>query len=106
MLAVLLLSPIGPISPFSPAPAQASVPAGFADQLVAAVPVPTDVAFTPDGRILVTSQTGELRVITNGALVPTPAATLAVCANKERGLVGVAVDPAFASNHFIYVYYT
>ncbi|MGH9282015.1 MAG: PQQ-dependent sugar dehydrogenase, partial [Acidimicrobiales bacterium] len=26
--------------------------------------------------------------------------------NKERGLVGVAVDPAFASNHFIYVYYT
>jgi glucose/arabinose dehydrogenase len=90
----------------SPRRAEAAVPAGFADQFVASVASPTDVAFTPDGRMLITSQSGELRVFQNNALVATPAITLAVCFNKERGLVGVAVDPAFASNHFIYLYYT
>jgi hypothetical protein len=29
-----------------------------------------------------------------------------ICTNSERGLLGVAVDPAFATNHFIYLYYT
>ncbi|MGH8992386.1 MAG: PQQ-dependent sugar dehydrogenase [Acidimicrobiia bacterium] len=106
LLAVVLVAPGGPFSPLSPPRAEASVPAGFADQLVAAVPVPTDVAFTPDGRMLVTSQTGELRVVQNGTLLANPAVSLAVCANKERGLVGVTVDPNFAANHFIYLYYT
>ncbi len=107
LLAVLLVSPVGLISPLTPPRAEAAVvPAGFADQFVAAVPSPTDVAFTPDGRMLITARTGELRVFQNGALVPTPAITLPVCTNKERGLVGVAIDPAFASNHFIYLYHT
>ncbi|HEY3240467.1 MAG TPA: PQQ-dependent sugar dehydrogenase [Acidimicrobiia bacterium] len=106
LLAVLLVSPVGLISPLSPPRAEAAVPAGFADQFVASVASPTDVAFTPDGRMLITSQSGELRVFQNNALVATPAITLAVCFNKERGLVGVAVDPAFASNHLIYLYYT
>ncbi|MGH9036409.1 MAG: PQQ-dependent sugar dehydrogenase, partial [Acidimicrobiia bacterium] len=97
---------MGLISPISPPRAEAAAPTGFADQFVAKVPVPSDLAFTPDGRMLVTSQTGELWVIQNDALVANPAITLAVCSNKERGLVGVAVDPAFASNRFIYLYYT
>ena len=29
-----------------------------------------------------------------------------VCTNSERGLLGVAVDPAFATNGFVYLYYT
>ncbi len=106
LLAVLLLSPAGPISPFSAPPAGAAVPEGFADQFVISVPSPTDLAFTPDGRMLVTSQAGTLSVFGNNALVTPPAITLAVCSNKERGLLGVTVDPAFASNHFIYLYYT
>jgi hypothetical protein len=85
------------------------VPAGFSDQFVAKVGSPTAMAFTPDGRILVTSKAGKLSVIKNGAVVTTPAIDLTarVCSDGERGLVGVAVDPAFGTaNHFIYLYYT
>ncbi|MFN8446823.1 MAG: PQQ-dependent sugar dehydrogenase [Caldilineaceae bacterium] len=87
---------------------QAAIPAGFADQLVADVPGPTALAFTPDGRLLITQQTGQLRVYQNGTLLVTPALDLSalICSNVERGLLGVAVDPNFASNNYIYLYYT
>jgi glucose/arabinose dehydrogenase len=92
------------------APAQgATVPAGFTDQLVATVPAPTAIAFTPDGRGLIATQSGRLRVLTSGGtLLATPALDLSakICANSERGLLGVAVDPAFATNGFVYLYYT
>lgn len=88
--------------------ADAAIPAGFADEAVASVSSPTALAFTPDGRLLITSQPGTLRVYQAGNLVPGPAINLAsqLCAQSERGLLGVAVDPAFATNHWIYVYYT
>src|SRR5689334_3487711 len=60
----------------------------------------------PDGRIFVCQQTGSLRVIKNGALLSTPFLTLNVDSNGERGLLGIAFDPNFASNNFLYVYYT
>ena len=56
-----------------------------------------------------TTKPGTLRVVTAaGALLATPALDLVAktCANRDRGLLGVAVDPAFASNRFIYLYYT
>jgi len=68
--------------------------------------LPTAMAVAPDGRVFVCLQTGALRVIDNDILLPTPFATLPVDANGERGLLGVAFDPAFTSNHFVYVYYT
>lgn len=88
----------------------ASLPAGFADALVAEVPAPTALAFASATRMLVASQAGQLRVVQNGQLLGPPALDLAaagkVCTNSERGLLGVVVDPDFASNHFIYLYYT
>ena len=60
----------------------------------------------PDGRIFVCQQGGALRVIKNGALLPTPFLTLNVDSSGERGLLGIAFDPAFSTNNFIYVYYT
>ena len=39
-------------------------------------------------------------------LLATPFLTLDVDADGERGLLGVAFDPDFASNHYVYVYYT
>jgi glucose/arabinose dehydrogenase len=45
-------------------------------------------------------------VIKNGALLPAPFLTLTVDSSGERGLLGVAFDPNFASNNFVYVYYT
>ncbi|HVE65284.1 MAG TPA: PQQ-dependent sugar dehydrogenase, partial [Thermoanaerobaculia bacterium] len=89
-----------------------TLPAGFTDELVATVGAPTALAFTPDGRLLITTQPGQLRVYQNGALVGTAALDLAaaglICSNSERGLLGVAVDPAFTptSNNFVYLYYT
>lgn len=86
----------------------AAPPAGFDDTLIADVSAPMDVAWTPDGRMLIPSKHGQLRVYQDGALLPTPALDLSsvVCTNGERGLVGIDVHPNFAANHFVYLYYT
>ena len=88
--------------------AAAAVPDGFEDKIVTSLDAPTALAFTPDERMLVTSKSGQLRVYKDGALLETPALNLSseVCSNSERGLLGVAVDPDFASNNYVYVYYT
>ena len=52
--------------------------------------------FAPDGRLFVCEQGGRLRVIKDGALLATPFVTLTVNSSGERGLLGVAFDPAFA----------
>ncbi|WP_298739227.1 PQQ-dependent sugar dehydrogenase [uncultured Chitinophaga sp.] len=67
---------------------------------------PACLAFLPDGRILVGQQNGQLRVVKNGSLLSTPAISLPVSSSGERGLIGIAVDPGFSTNNFIYVYYT
>jgi glucose/arabinose dehydrogenase/PKD repeat protein len=95
-------------------PAGATVPPGFVDELVATVGSPTALAFTPDGRLLITTQQGLVRVFSAGALLATPALNLGgttgganvLCSNSERGLLGITVDPQFASNGFVYLYYT
>ena len=85
----------------------ATVPAGFTEALVASgLSTPTAMQFAPDGRLFVAQQGGALRVIKNGALLATPFLTVSVDANGERGLLGVAFDPNFASNQYVYVYYT
>lgn len=86
----------------------ATTPAGFTDERVVGVGAPTALAFTPDGRMLVSSQGGQLRVYRGSTLVQDPALNLAsaACTNSERGLLGVAVDPQFAANKYVYVYYT
>ncbi|GAB3777855.1 PQQ-dependent sugar dehydrogenase [Spirosoma horti] len=82
-------------------------PANFSQvQVVSGLSGPTAMVFAPDGRIFVTQQGGALRVIKNGALLTTPFIQLTVDANGERGLIGVVLDPAFATNHYIYLYHT
>ena len=106
VLALALVS-AGLLVPGAPAGA-AVLPSNFTDTLVAAVGGPTSLAFTPDGRMLVTTQGGRLRIVQNNALLATPALDLTsrICSNSERGLLGVAVDPQFAGNRFVYLYYT
>src|SRR5215475_6250052 len=85
----------------------ATVPAGFTDSVVTGgLTNPTAMALAPDGRIFVCQQGGALRVIKNGALLPTPFLTVTVDSQGERGLLGVAFDPNFVSNQLVYVYYT
>ncbi len=84
-----------------------NLPPGFSETVVASGLVdPTAMAFAPDGRLFVAQQTGQLRIIENGQLLSTPFLSLNVDSNNERGLLGVAIDPNFASNQYVYVYYT
>ncbi|MGE3295329.1 MAG: sorbosone dehydrogenase family protein [Geminicoccaceae bacterium] len=85
----------------------AALPAGFVDELVTGgLSAPTAIAVAPDGRIFVTEQTGAVRVIRGGSLLGTPFATFNVDTDGERGLLGIAFDPNFPSNDFVYVYHT
>src|SRR3989449_4440760 len=70
---------------------------------------PVSLRFAPDGRIFYTEKdTGNIRIIQqNGTLPPTPFATISpVFTDGEAGLLGIALDPAFSSNNYAYVYYT
>jgi glucose/arabinose dehydrogenase len=84
----------------------ATLPPGFSETSINGLSNPTAMEIAPDGRIFVCEQGGALRVIKNGVLLSTPFLTLSVDSNGERGLLGIAFDPNFATNHFLYVYYT
>jgi aldose sugar dehydrogenase len=69
--------------------------------------VPWELAFTSDGRILVTERPGRIRVIQDGALQEEPFATLEQVASvSESGLMGMVLHPDFASNGHLFVCYT
>jgi len=85
----------------------ATLPAGFTETAIAVgLSAPTAMAPAPDGRVFVCEQGGSLRISKNGALLPTPFVTVPVDSAGERGLLGVALDPNFPSNQYVYVYYT
>lgn len=85
----------------------ATLPTGFSEtQVATGMASPTAMTIAPDGRIFICQQGGQLRVVKDGALLPTPFLTVSVNSAGERGLLGVAFDPAFATNRFVYVYYT
>jgi glucose/arabinose dehydrogenase len=86
----------------------ATLPVNFTESIIATGLLrPTAMALAPDGRLFVCEQGGNLRVITSGgALLSTPFVSLSVDSGGERGLIGVAFDPAFQTNQFVYVYYT
>src|SRR5947208_13407191 len=85
----------------------AILPQGFSETMVSGgLLSPTAMDFAPDGRLFVCLQAGQLRVIKNGTLLATPFLTVTVDSSGERGLLGVAFHPNFATNNFIYVYYT
>jgi glucose/arabinose dehydrogenase len=65
--------------------------------------LPWDLEFTPDGRMLVTEKPGRIRVIEAGRLRDEPWATLDVFQRAAAGLMGIALDPRFAENGFVYV---
>ena len=67
---------------------------------------PTSMAFSPDGRLFVSEQGGELRVIKNGTLLNEPFLSVDVSRAGYRGLGGVEFDPEFDTNGYVYVYYT
>ena len=85
------------------------LPAGFTRSVHAAGfggGLLTAAVFRPDGSMLVLEKGGAIRVVRDGTLLPTPFATLTVDGGGERGLLGIVLDPEYASNGYLYVYYT
>jgi glucose/arabinose dehydrogenase len=65
------------------------------------------MVFLPDGRALYSElRTGKIRIVENGRLLPTPFYQFGVSDEPEAGLLGLVLDPNYAQNHYIYVYYT
>ncbi|HEX5172136.1 MAG TPA: PQQ-dependent sugar dehydrogenase [Cyclobacteriaceae bacterium] len=82
-------------------------PAGFSQTPVANnINNPTVMAFAPDGRIFICEQAGKIHVVKDNVLLTTPFLQLTVNATGERGLIGIAIDPDFVTNQYIYLYYT
>lgn len=87
-------------------PCSAQFPAGFAAEQIAVGLDPTSMTQAPDGRIFVLEKSGSVRIVRNGVLLSTPFLTLAVDNHNERGLSGIALDPDFDINHYVYLFYT
>ncbi len=79
---------------------------GLTDSLVSKVNNPTSMSVAPDGRLFVAQKGGKLRVIKNGGLLRKPFLRLTTDTSYFRGLLGVAFDPNFSQNHYLYVFYT
>ena len=61
-----------------------------------------------DPRLFIVEQPGRIRIVKNGALLPTPFLdiTSRVVSGGERGFLSMAFDPAYATTGRFYVYYT
>jgi glucose/arabinose dehydrogenase len=68
--------------------------------------IPWSLAFAPDGRLFVTERPGRVRIVNPSTFTSQVALTLNVYAQGEAGLLGIALDPGFAQNNFVYVYYS
>src|SRR5262245_54655906 len=100
---------LGVMLALRPAVARAvTAPDGFtATAVVSGLDQPTGAAFAPDGRLFVLEKAGAVRIWSpTTGLVNAPAITLPSCTASEMGLLGIAFDPAFTTNGFLYLYHS
>lgn len=92
----------------SPGLAADVMPAKFRlEPVVRGVDRPEGIALAPDGRVFLLERlTGKVLVLQFGSLLADPLLQLTVASGSEEGLLGIAVDPNFTSNHYVYLYYT
>ncbi|HZI13954.1 MAG TPA: PQQ-dependent sugar dehydrogenase [Myxococcus sp.] len=89
--------------------AATALPEGFTSEVVAGgLQYPTAFAHLPDGRMLIAEKAGVVRLFKDGVLQPVPFIDLRerVNSHHDRGLLGLAVDPAFPANGYVYLLYT
>lgn len=94
----------------APAQVQPNLPTGFVDEVVAPIVGAMDLDFLPDGRAVVIDQLGGVWVVPRvGASVPQTGAQIATVPNLaisySRGLLAVAVDPAWPHRPFLYLWH-
>jgi glucose/arabinose dehydrogenase len=109
-IVLALLASVGTLLflPIGPAQGAASLPPSFTQSpVVSGLTNPTDMEFAPDGRLFVAEQAGRVRIAkTNGTLVTFLDISSRVDSTGERGLLAVAFDPNFSTNHYVYLHYT
>jgi glucose/arabinose dehydrogenase/PKD repeat protein len=93
----------------SRAGAQALVDSRLAFETVAQLPPyePVSLAWAPDGRLFIGQRSGVVRIVQNGTLLAQPFLDIRGRVNVagDRGMLGLALDPAFAANGYVYVFY-
>lgn len=67
---------------------------------------PMELAVAPDGRVFLIELDGKLKVYDPSSATVSEVATLTVTTEQENGLIGIALDPGFATNHWIYLQYS
>jgi glucose/arabinose dehydrogenase len=92
------------------APTPSSLPAGFSDSVVfSGLTNPTNVRFSPDGRVFVAEKSGLLKVFDNlSDATPTQVVDLRQEVDDfwDRGMLGLALDPNFPTTPYVYLLYT
>ena len=106
VLAAVLLALLSPFK----ANAVATLPSGFQESVVfSGLTNPTNVEFSQDGRVFVAEKSGLIKVYNDlSDATPTTFADLRTHVHNfwDRGLLGLALDPNFAANPYVYVLYT
>lgn len=74
-----------------------------AETLAEGVPQPMQLEIAPDGRIFFIEIAGKVRIYKPADRQIVEAGALEVTTAQENGLLGMALDPDFARNHFIYL---
>lgn len=93
-----------PINSVSPVPFDQSPIAITVEPFVSGLRVPWSIVFTSPDRMLVTERPGQVRQVLDGQLQPQPLATFPeVYSQSEDGLMGMALDPDYDSNKYIYL---
>jgi cytochrome c len=67
---------------------------------------PMSLAVLPDLRVLHTARTGQVRIHNPRTGLNTLAAEVPIYQHDEEGLQGIAIDPNFSRNHWVYLYYS
>jgi glucose/arabinose dehydrogenase len=71
--------------------------------ITSALTAPWGITSLPDGRLLVTEKAGQLHIVTTTGTISAPLEGIpSVDANGQGGLLGICLDPQFASNRMIY----
>ena len=104
-LLAVLVGACAPMEPPSTTTTTTTTPTGAVEPMivgrVGGFQRPWDLQFTPDGTALVTERGGTLATVSAGARAVI--GTIAdVKVGGEGGLLGLAVDPAFTTNRFVY----
>jgi len=77
-----------------------------AEPVASGLEVPWGLAFLPGGDVLVTERPGRVRLLRGRRLLGRPVIEVAVSAQSEGGLLGIALDPSFARTRRFFLYYT